>query len=327
MRASVAVALATLSVLAGCLGAVQSTPESSATPATPVADDVPPSATPPGPDAGPTATVVEVVDGDTVRVEFENGTRDTVRLLGVDTPEVHAAAEPTDFQGVPDTDAGRACLRRAGERASEYARERLLGAEVTLTFDANEPRRGYYDRLLAYLTVDGAEFNYALVARGYARLYDSEFVRRQRYARAEAAATEAGRGLWRCRATGEGTTATTETDAAAATPAVRVATVHADAEGRDGENLNDEYVVLEGVGDAPVDLSGWTVADDDGHVYTVPEGVVLDPGERATIHTGAGEDGGADYYWGRASPAWNNGGDVVVVRDADGTVVARETYG
>ncbi|MFB6126864.1 MAG: lamin tail domain-containing protein [Halolamina sp.] len=343
MRASVTLSLVTLVLFVGCLGAVQTTTPAPESPATPPGNSVPLSATPPRPDAGLTATVVEVIDGDTVGVEFENGTRDTVRLLGVDTPEVHAATDPTEFEGVPNTEAGADCLRRAGERASEYTSDRLLGAEVTLTFDANEPRRGYYDRLLAYLFVDGTEFNYALVADGYGRVYDSEFVRRQRYYRAESAAMDAGRGLWECRTAGNATTTatptTTETESettatrtdggTAAEPgaAVRVETVHADAEGRDGENLTDEFVVLENAGDEPVDLSGWTVADDDGHSYAVPDGVVLGSGERLRIRTGAGEDGSGDLYWSRAGPVWNNDGDTVIVRDADGDVVLRETYG
>ena len=39
-------------------------------------------------DAAPRARVVEVLDGDTVVVAFTDGTTDTIRLLGVDTPNV-----------------------------------------------------------------------------------------------------------------------------------------------------------------------------------------------------------------------------------------------
>ena len=39
-------------------------------------------------EAAPAARVIEVIDGDTVVVEFVDGTTDTVRLLGVDTPKV-----------------------------------------------------------------------------------------------------------------------------------------------------------------------------------------------------------------------------------------------
>jgi micrococcal nuclease len=169
-----------LLVTAGCAGV---TPDASSTP---------------GDEA--TVRVTDVVDGDTVDVRFADGREDTVRLLGVDTPEVHVENDPAEFEGVPETEAGRACLRRHGEDASEYAAETLAGREVTLRFDATAGRRGGYDRLLAYVVVDGRSFNAALLERGHARLYDSTFRERDRYASLETTARENGRGLWSCAA-------------------------------------------------------------------------------------------------------------------------------
>lgn len=145
-----------------------------------------------------TVTVLRVVDGDTLKVAYENGTEDTVRLVGVDTPEVHVENDPEEFDGVPDSAAGSDCLARWGERASDLARETLAGATVQLAFDGNLDRRGYYDRLLAYVVVDGTTFNRKLVADGYARVYDSEFTRRAAYRDLEAAAQRNDTGLWEC---------------------------------------------------------------------------------------------------------------------------------
>ncbi|MFB6101338.1 MAG: thermonuclease family protein [Haloplanus sp.] len=172
-----------LVVTAGCLGGVS---------------DAPPETTPTAAETGTTARVTDVVDGDTVDVRFPDGREDTVRLLGVDTPEVHVETDPVEFEGVPETTAGRACLRRYGERASEYATATLAGQRVTLRFDAAAGRRGGYDRLLAYVVIDGRSFNAALLGRGYARLYDSAFRERDRYAALERDAREAGRGVWSC---------------------------------------------------------------------------------------------------------------------------------
>jgi micrococcal nuclease len=155
-------------------------------------------ATPTAAGDGTTARVTAVVDGDTLDVRFDDGTEDTVRLLGVDTPEVHVETAPDEFEGVPDTAAGRACLRRHGERASAFARDRLADARITLRFDAAAGRRGGYDRLLAYVVVDGRSINAALVERGHARLYDGSFRERDRYAALEREAREAGRGVWSC---------------------------------------------------------------------------------------------------------------------------------
>nr|WP_231737051.1 thermonuclease family protein [Halobacterium sp. CBA1126] len=119
-------------------------------------------------------------------------------MLGVDTPEVHVDVSPGEFEGVPDSEAGRSCLRSWGERASEYATERLAGESVTVRFDAESDRRGGYDRLLAYVIVENESFNRALLANGYARLYDSEFTERDDYAAVELRARENGTGLWAC---------------------------------------------------------------------------------------------------------------------------------
>ncbi|WP_225334723.1 MBL fold metallo-hydrolase [Halomicrobium urmianum] len=105
-----------------------------------------------------------------------------------------------------------------------------------------------------------------------------------------------------------------------------VAEVHADAAGDDRENLNDEYVVFENVGDASLDLSGWEVADDAGHTYAFPDGVTIDPDDSVTLHTGSGSDTETDRYWGQGSPVWNNNGDTVIVTDADGDRVLTEAY-
>jgi len=184
-RLSVAVALAL--VVAGCGGAPVSetgTPDSGAGPL---------------PSDTVEATVTDVVDGDTIRIRYPNGTEDTVRLIGVDTPEVHTANDPTEFEGVPDTGAGRDCLRRAGRDATEFATDALLGEAVGIAVDPDTDRRDRYDRLLAAVVADDRPFNYRLVAAGHARAYtESPFSRKDRFLDAERRTREDRRGLWRC---------------------------------------------------------------------------------------------------------------------------------
>jgi competence protein ComEC len=108
--------------------------------------------------------------------------------------------------------------------------------------------------------------------------------------------------------------------------ALEIAAVNADAEGPDGENLNDEYVVVENTGGEAVDLSGWTVADEAGHSYEFPEGFALDAGATVTIRTGSGADTDTDLYWGSGSPIWNNAGDTVTLSNADGEPVLEVSY-
>ena len=130
-----------------------------------------------------------------MEVEFPNGEVDTVRLLGVDTPETSAeSTSPGEFEGIPETDAGRAHLRAWGLEASIFAESELAGEEVTVV--AGGDRRGGYGRLLAVVYVDGEDFNERLLTEGYARLYDTEFAKRDAYAAAEADARERGVGIW-----------------------------------------------------------------------------------------------------------------------------------
>jgi micrococcal nuclease len=101
--------------------------------------------------------VIEVIDGDTVRLRI--GARsEVVRLLGIDTPETK---HPTK---------GEQCFGRA---ASEYL-TRLLPVGTRLRLERDVEARDAYGRLLLYLHLahDDAEVfvNRHLVARGFARV-------------------------------------------------------------------------------------------------------------------------------------------------------------
>jgi micrococcal nuclease len=285
------------------------------------------------PDTSPTATpgseatvrVTDVVDGDTVDVRFPDGTEDRVRLVGVDTPEVHVAVDPQEF-GVANTPAGRACLRAAGHDASNYTAARVGGRSVTLEYDPNTDRRGGYDRLLAYVVVGNVSLNYDLVATGHAKVYDTDFTERARYERAAEAARANATGVWRC-ATEEGLA--TDGGQSVADSDLRFVSITADPDGHDGDNLNGEVVVFDNGGDNPLSLADWTVTDEAGHRYAFGN-VTLSPGDRVRLHTGTGETstagGVTDVYWGSNSPIWNNDGDTVLVRNASGGVVLSESY-
>ncbi len=98
-------------------------------------------------------TVLRVVDGDTIVVNYM-GAEEKVRLIGVDTPE---SVHPDNTQ---NTDAGFA--------ASEFTTVYLTDAEVELEFDVQQ--RDQYGRLLAYVYVGGEMFNETLLRTGYANV-------------------------------------------------------------------------------------------------------------------------------------------------------------
>jgi micrococcal nuclease len=313
-RAVLAIVLAVVVSLSGCASAIDSLPveEAGAGPAT-------------GEEW--TVEVVEVVDGDTLTVRFPDGTTEDVRLLGVDTPEVHVEVDPAEYEGIPENDDARAWLRDWGHKASEYMRQRVADAEVRIATDAQADRRGGYGRLLVYVFDDGENVNADLLEQGYARMYDSEFSKHSSFEHLEATARSQNAGLW-AYTDGAGADAATDTGdgGAIGDTGLAVATVHADADGHDGENLNDEYVVLENRGNRTLDLGGWTIRDDAGKTFVIPDGVELAPGAQITVYTGSGENTEDALYWGAERPVWNNDGDVVHVENENGTVVVEYEY-
>ena len=112
--------------------------------------------------------VIRIVDGDTIVIQYD-GKYEKVRLLCVNTPEsVHSDKK----QNIP-----------MGKVASKYTQKKLTGKYVNLEFEIKK-LRGNYGRLLAYVFVDGQNFNMDLVRQGLSpyytkygksEKYDSEF--------------------------------------------------------------------------------------------------------------------------------------------------------
>lgn len=127
--------------------------------------------------------VTRVVDGDTVQVQGPGGARDTVRYIGVDTPESVKPRTPVQ------------CFAKA---ASHRNAELVQGRAVRLLLGA-EPR-DRYGRLLAYVfrAQDGRFVNEELLAGGFARTLTIPPNDRYaaRFAAHAAAAARARRGLW-----------------------------------------------------------------------------------------------------------------------------------
>ena len=86
-------------------------------------------------------------------------------------------------------------------------------------------------------------------------------------------------------------------------------------------HLNGEWVEIANEGGTNESLEGWTLMDQQNHTYTF-KGISLDAGSSVKVHTGAGNDSTTDLYWGRSTPVWNNNGDLAILRDAAGNVVA-----
>jgi micrococcal nuclease len=121
--------------------------------------------------------IERVIDGDTV----ETAAGDSIRLLGVDTPEIDWENNNYEFYA---------------SEARDFTVKHLKDQNVVLEYD--KERKDQYGRILAYIYQDGQNFYQKLLQNGYATLmivepndkYESEFKA------AAAAARESRSGIW-----------------------------------------------------------------------------------------------------------------------------------
>jgi micrococcal nuclease len=153
------------------------------------------SAAPPSPTQTPSikgaleATVTKVVDGDTVDVRLRDGTADTVRIIGLDTPETKKPNTPVECYG---------------PQATAFAQRELADKNVWLVPDPTQDRRDRYDRRLDHILIPaagGSPTNYTeeAIAGGYGIHYiynGTPSIFATEYAAAQARAKAAGAGFW-----------------------------------------------------------------------------------------------------------------------------------
>ncbi len=107
--------------------------------------------------------VKRVVDGDTL--VLESGER--VRLIGIDTPEIHESAKLHRDAKRSKQDINT--IQALGKESYEFTKNLVQGKRVSLEFDVD--RYDKYKRLLAYVYLkDGTFVNAEIVKQGYASL-------------------------------------------------------------------------------------------------------------------------------------------------------------
>ena len=94
------------------------------------------------------ATLVDVIDGDSIKVNIE-GDQYQVRYIGIDTPEFKSEQRPEAIEATNEN-------------------ERLLSGAIIYLFK-DQTNTDYYDRLLRYVIVDDKFVNLELVRSGHAR--------------------------------------------------------------------------------------------------------------------------------------------------------------
>ena len=97
-----------------------------------------------------------MVDGDTIKVRLADGARETVRLVGIDTPESRRPNTPVE----------------CGAKQAGAALNRLVARrDVTLVRDPTQDARDRYGRTLAYVDVGERDAGEEMVRGGWATPY------------------------------------------------------------------------------------------------------------------------------------------------------------
>ena len=125
------------------------------------------------------ARVRDVIDGDTIEVRKSSGSLETIRLLGIDTPEVYGGVE-------------------CGGKAASKLMSRMARGRVRVKTDPSQAKRDRYGRLLAYVTRGRTDLGRAMVSKGRAEVYvvGNRFGRYSNYKSAERIARSKNRGTW-----------------------------------------------------------------------------------------------------------------------------------
>lgn len=244
------------------------------------------------PNAGTPASVTFVSDGDSFVVEI-NGSEERVRMIGINTPEKEE------------------CY---GSEARDILIALIADREVLLVPDVESFDQ--YGRILSYVYLDGVLINAEMARQGAAltRGYSPNTTLQDHLSSAQDQAEEEGVGLWGS-CVGD------------ADPEVLILSVQADAPGRDDENLNGEFVIVENQSARSIDMSGWIIRDESSvHRFIFPNGATIDPGAFFVVLTGCGTNSDDEFYWCNSSPVWDNSGDTAFLLDLVGDIHHRFSY-
>lgn len=140
----------------------------------------------------PWRRVVAVLDGDTIRLDRE----ETVRLIGVDTPESASNKKlRQDLQKMQE-EVEKSEMLHLGLEAKAFVRALAEGKRCWLEYE--KKRTDLYGRTLAYIHLENSGIlNEMIIECGYGRAYpDYPFRYKQRYVALQRTAMEKRRGLW-----------------------------------------------------------------------------------------------------------------------------------
>ena len=210
--------------------------------------------------------VVDVIDGDTIKVEID-GQVYSVRYIGINTPEV----QHYEWMGKEASDANRALV---------------MGKEVLLEKDVSETDR--FNRLLRYVyLMDGTFINAALVEAGFAESiayppdtkFNDFFDGLQIQAQIDLA------GIWQVSLNPDNITSTQ----------IQISLV----------NKKAEFVQITNFGDQSVNINGWILRSERGNQDCILQGEIL-PGKTLVIWAREADNDQEGFNCGFDENIWSN---------------------
>lgn len=136
--------------------------------------------------------VERAVDGDTLKL----GNGERVRLIGIDTPELHVSDKL--YRDSKRSGQDIATIQAMGKRSYEFTRNLVEGKRVRLEFDVEKKDR--YGRILAYVYLqDGTFVNAEIMKQGFASVmtYPPNVKYADLFKDLYREARENNRGLWK----------------------------------------------------------------------------------------------------------------------------------
>jgi endonuclease YncB( thermonuclease family) len=240
---------------------------------------------------GPTASAAEPVT--------------VVRIIDGDSLVVETETGPLQVRitGVNTPDRGECHHREAGA----YLEEALEGAAVAIVREGTDQ----YGRVLARVDAGGVDLALRLVRSGHG-VAVADTRHPEDLVGAEEAAYRERQGMWDRATCGSGPPPQVDFD-----PEESVT----DPPGPDGDALGSEVVFIANHGSRPVELGGWSLRDASSrHRFRFEPGTTIRPGERIGISSSS------RGWTPGGTPVWSNDGDIALLVDDSGGVVARWRY-
>ena len=114
------------------------------------------------------ALVHRVIDGDTIVAEFSDGENKTIRLLGIDFPDI----DKTKIKKWTDMGLSEELVKKCYHEGTKELENLVVGKRVKVLLDAKEQSVDRYGRILGYVYYNELFLSEYMVEKGYAIVYD-----------------------------------------------------------------------------------------------------------------------------------------------------------